>query len=212
MSRLPNKRKAEEAYARRVLEKLGLEILTLPEDIKAYSGQGDCLVCGDIVFCQSPYRTSKEAHKYLKDWLGFKTVIQLQTKPARRFKFGPKKINKLTGWPDSPTYDLDLALAIIRPKTLTSPPVIAYCPAVFKRKSRKVLKKLVGVDKILVSREDTLNAFALNLVSTGEDVVINSGTTAFKADLEKLGLRVIELDLNELKKGGGSIRCSSLSL
>lgn len=212
MSRLPNKRKAEEAYAKKILKIQGLEILELPDDIRAFSGQGDALVVDDMVFCQSPYRTSKKAHRFLSDWLKIKKVISLETKPARKFKFGPKKINKLTGWPDSPTYDIDLAIAIIRPKTLKSKPLIAYCPEVFSNKSRRIIKNLTNIEKIVVSREEALQAFALNLVSTGESVVINGGAPKFKNNLESYGLKVVELDLNELKKGGGSIRCSSLSL
>jgi N-dimethylarginine dimethylaminohydrolase len=212
MARLPNMRKAEEAYAKKVLAKQGLEVVELPKEIKAFSGQGDSLVVDDMVFCQSPYRTSRAAHRYLSESLGISRVISLETKPARKFIFGPKKINKLTGWSDSPTYDLDLALAILRPKSNDQKALIAYCPAVFKAKSRRLLKKLNSVDKIEVSREEALDAFALNLVSTGKAAVINSGAPKFKADLEAAGLEVIELDLNELKKGGGSIRCSSLTL
>jgi len=212
MARLPNKRKPEEAYAKKILEKQGLEIFELPENIRAFSGQGDSLVIDDIVFCQSPYRTSKNAHKYLSKTLGINTVVQLETKPVRKFVFGPKKLNKLTGWPDSQTYDLDLALAVLRPRNGDQKALIAYCPAVFKAKSRRILKKLDGVEKIEVSREEALDAFALNLVSTGAAAVINSGAPKFKAELESAGLKVIELDLNELKKGGGSIRCSSLTL
>jgi N-dimethylarginine dimethylaminohydrolase len=211
MSRLPNMRKPEESYAKKVLAKQGLEILELPPEVRAFSGQGDSLIVDDIVFCQSPYRTSKEAHKYLGDYLGLK-VISLETKPARRFDYGPKKINKLTGWIDSPTYDLDLALAVLRPKTSDRKALIAYCPSVFKAKSRRLLKKLDSIEKIEVSREEALKAFALNLVSTGKTAVINSGAPKFKTELIENGLEVIELDLNELKKGGGSIRCSSLSL
>jgi N-dimethylarginine dimethylaminohydrolase len=212
MSRLPNKRRPEEDYAKQILSKHGLEVLTLPDNIQAYSGQGDSLVCDDIVFIQSPYRTSIDAHHYLKTWLGFKTVVSLETKPARWLKFGPPKLNKLTGWPDSPTYDLDLAIAILKPKTETDKALIAYCPEVFKRSSRKILAKFDAVDKLEVSKEEALSAFALNLVSTGETVVINSGAPAFKANLESRGFKTIELNLPELRKGGGSIRCSSLTL
>src|ERR1035438_3532639 len=56
MSRLPKKRNDEEAYAIKHLQAQGLKIATLPPSIRSFSGQGDCLVCGDIVFGQYPYR------------------------------------------------------------------------------------------------------------------------------------------------------------
>ncbi|HEY1645982.1 MAG TPA: hypothetical protein VGF75_06500, partial [Candidatus Saccharimonadales bacterium] len=184
----------------------------LPKDIYAFSGQGDSIAADDILFMQSPYRTQIEAHQLVKDLLGFEKVVSLKTKPARWFKFGPAKTNKLTGWPDSPTYDVDLAIAYIRPGSDSQKPLIAYCPAVFKKASQVVMSKLDDVDKIIVSQEETIGSFALNLVSTGETVIMNSGSPELKANLIGHGLKVIELDLPELKKGGGSIRCCSLTL
>jgi N-dimethylarginine dimethylaminohydrolase len=212
MSRLPNTRKPEEKYALETLKKLGLKTFVLPDNIRAFSGQGDALICDDYVFTQSPYRTSKEAHKYISEVLHVKSVISLHTKPLRWFKFGPAKNNKITKWPDSPTYDIDLAIAILHPKTENKKALIAYCPDVFDRKSNRILKSLNDFDKIIVSKEEAMNHFALNLVSTGETVIINSGTKQFNENLMKHGFKVIELDLPELKKGGGSIRCSSLDL
>ncbi|MEI9913822.1 MAG: hypothetical protein WDN66_02345 [Candidatus Saccharibacteria bacterium] len=212
LSRLPNKRKPEEAYAKRVLNDLGFKTIELPQEIKAFSGQGDSIYCEGVLFCQSPYRTSVGAHEYLKKYLGYDTVLSLKTKPAREHWYSKPVINSLTGWPDSPTYDIDLAIAAIRPATENNLPVIAYCPSVFEHSSRKILKKLKGFDKITVSKEECLSAYALNLVSTGEAAIINSGAPHLKAELIKRGLKVIELDLPELRKGGGSIRCCSLTL
>ncbi len=210
MARLPNKRKAEEIDALKALKELGIETLILPEEIEAFSGQGDTLICDDMAFCQSPYRSSKDSHKFLTDWLGIKKLVELETKPLRWFKIGPPKRNKITGWIDSPTYDIDLALAIIKPGGPNSKALIAYCPDVFKARSRKILSDLKNVDKIIVSKKEALENFALNLVSNGEEVIINKGTTNFKNSLKKAGLKITELELKELKKGGGSIRCTSL--
>ena len=212
MSRLPNKRKPEERFALEVLNGLGIQTMTLPPEVGRFSGQGDALPCGDILFIQSPYRTTKDAHRYVKEMLGFKEVISLRTKPARWFGFGPAKKNKLTGLPDSPTYDLDLALAVIKPPSDGQKGLIAYCPGVFRRHSRKLLRRYDAVDKIAVSRQEALSAHALNLVSTGEAVVMNNGAPVFRAALEAHGLKTVVLDLPELKKGGGSIRCSTLTL
>lgn len=212
MARLPKQRQAEEAYALQVINQLGLNPLVLPPEVARFSGQGDALPCGDVLFTQSPYRTTQAAHRYIKEKLGFREVVSLRTKPARWFSFGPAKTNKLTGLPDSPTYDIDLALAVLKFPSEGQKGLIAFCPAVFERHSRDLLRAYQGVNKIEVSRQEALRAFALNLVSTGETVVMNSGAPLFEAALQAHGLKTVALDLPELKKGGGSIRCSTLTL
>ncbi len=212
LSRLPNTRKVEEPYAKQILERFNLELVKMPSNVKAFSGQGDTLACGRYIFCQSPYRSSKEAHLELQKAFPDKIVVSLRTKPQRWFRIGPKKVNKITGWLDSPTYDLDLALAILKPPLNNQNCLIAYSPSRFTRKSKKKLNSLKDVDKIKVSKKETIKNYALNLVSTGEKVILNSGTTKFVEDLKKAGLKTIELDLPELKKGGGSIRCCTLTL
>lgn len=213
MSRLPNKRQPEEAYAMQAIKAQGLEPLTLPPEIARFSGQGDALPCGDMVFTQSPYRTVRATHPYLESLLGFKEVIALETKPARRwFGLGPAKTNKITGLPDSPTYDIDLALAILKFPEDGQKGLIAYCPDVFKRASRNFLRSYDAVDKIEISRKEALTAYALNLVSTGETVIMNAGAPEFQTALKAHGLKTVVLELPELKKGGGSIRCSTLTL
>lgn len=212
MARLPNKRQAEEPYAREQLESHGLKTAVLPDTVERFSGQGDALPCGNIVFTQSPYRTTPDAHLYLKSVLGFEEVVALQTKPSRWFGFGPAKKNKITGWPDSPTYDIDLALAILKWPTAGQKGLIAWCPDVFIASSRKLLEHCDKVEKIEVSKDETLGAYALNLVSTGETVIMNAGAPQFQAALKAHGLNTITLDLPELKKGGGSIRCTTLTL
>ncbi|MGZ6005178.1 MAG: arginine deiminase-related protein, partial [Candidatus Saccharimonadales bacterium] len=111
MSVLPNKRQAEMPYAEKVLRDLGKEIVKLPEGLR-FSGQGDALPAGNYVFVGSNYRTDLATHAHIKELLGYE-VITLQTIPKRRFwGYGPRIVNKVTGWPDSYYYDIDLALAI----------------------------------------------------------------------------------------------------
>lgn len=211
MARLPNTRQPEEAFALKAILDQGIEPIILPPEAARFSGQGDALPCGDVVFTQSPYRTVKEAHPYLKEVFGFKEVIALETLPAYD-ENGQPVTNKVTGLPDSPTYDIDLAIAILKMPEKGQKGLIAYCPEVFKDESQKILGDYDGVDKIKVSKKEALEAYALNLISTGETVIMNNGAPEFKANLEAHGLKVITLDLPELKKGGGSIRCSTLTL
>lgn len=211
MSSLPNKRKAEEPYAAQILTDVGKRIVKMPDGVR-FSGQGDALPCGNYLFMGSEYRTDTAAHDFVASHLGYE-VISLQTIPKRRlFGWGPRVINKQTSWPDSYYYDLDLALAVLRPPQDDSKGLIAWCPQAFTKASRQKLLEFDGVDKIEVSRAEATHGLALNLVSTGETVIMSTDAPTFKSELEKRGFKVITPEVKELRKGGGFIRCTSLTL
>jgi len=209
MSTLPNARKGEEPYAEQVLKDLGKTVYKVPDGVH-FSGQGDALPCGNYLFCGTGYRTEKPAHDFVADTLGYE-VIALQTIPKKTW-YGRRVINKDSGWPDSFFYDIDLALAVLRGPTDTEKGLIAWCPDAFLPESRKRLHAFDGVDKIEVSFKEAKEAFACNLVSTGETVVMSARAPKFKADLEQRGFQVITPEISELAKGGGYIRCTTLTL
>lgn len=202
MSVLPNTRTAEIPYAQKVLQSLGKEIVKLPPGIK-FSGQGDALPCGNWVFVGSGYRTDKEAWSYIQNILGYE-VIGLQTIPKRNW-LGRPVTNRETGWLDSYFYDLDLALAVLRED------LIAFCPRAFTAKSRELLDKL-PIDKIRVSLKEAKHGFGCNLVSTGDTVIMSARAPKLKAAIEARGLKTITPNVTELGKGGGYIRCITLTL
>lgn len=209
LARLPNARKAEEIYAEHVLRSQGMETIPLPEDLK-FSGQGDALPCGDLLFCGSQYRSDIAAQQFVAETLGFKR-IQLQTIPLLDSQDMPV-INAVSGWPDSFFYDLDLALSVIKFPADGQKGLVAWCPDAFVPESQQIVNKLTEVDKIEVSITEAKTAFACNLVSTGQTVIMNNGAPQYTAAIEAHGLKVIKLTNHELSKGGGSIRCTSLTL
>lgn len=211
MSRLPGPRQGEEPYAQKVLTDLGKEIILVPDNLR-FSGQGDALPCGNDLFMGSNYRTDIEVHKFLSDTLGF-NVISLQTIPKRAWHgFGKRIVNPASGWPDSFYYDIDLALSILRAPEGKQKGLIAWCPAAFTRESRKLLREYEGVEKIEVNRNEATNGFACNLVSTGETVIMSDNAPKFKVELERRGFKTITPAIIELAKGGGYIRCTTLTL
>lgn len=200
LSSLPNKRQAEEPYAKRALRLLGKQIFTPPY---RFSGQGDALPCGNLLFCGSHYRTDPRMHQFLAKHLGY-DVISLQTIPELD-QAGQPKINAITGWPDSFFYDLDLALSVLRDD------LIAWCPEAFLPESQAKIRALSNLEKIEVSFDEA-KAFACNLVSTGETVIMSARAPKLKAAIEAHGLKTITPEITELAKGGGYIRCTSLTL
>jgi len=209
LARLPNARKAEESYAENVLIGLGLKVIHVPENLK-FSGQGDALACGEYLFCGSGYRSDEAAQEFAANSLGYQR-IQLQTVPQLDDS-GVPMVNRSSGWADSFFYDIDLALAVIKPPIGDAKGLIAYCPDAFTPKSRDMLAHFDAVDKIEVTIDEAQQAFATNLVSTGETVVMSARAPKLRAALESRGLTVITPEITELAKGGGYIRCTTLTL
>ncbi len=203
MSNLPNKRQPEQDYADNTLKSLGKQVIRLPQNL-AFSGQGDALPVGDYLFIGSHYRTNSEAHQLIAKELNF-TPISVQTIPQVDDS-GKPVVNSVTGWPDSFFYDLDLALAVISPK------LIAWCPEAFLPESQAKIRAIADLEKIEVSLDEAMQGFACNLVSTGEAVVMSDRAPKLKSEIEARGLRVFTPKVSELLKGGGFIRCTSLTL
>lgn len=209
LTRLPNARQAEEAYAEKVMLSLGKEVIHLPDGLK-FSGQGDALACGNYLFCGRGYRSDETAQAFAAEALGYDR-LQLQTIPQLDTA-GRPVINATSGWADSFFYDIDLALAVIKGPGKNTKGLIAYCPEAFLPASRDFLAEFDGVNKIEVSLEEAQTTFATNLVSTGQTVVMGNQAPQLAKDLRTHGLIVLSPDITELAKGGGYIRCTTLTL
>jgi N-dimethylarginine dimethylaminohydrolase len=209
LSRLPNTRQGEEAAAERHLTELGFECR---RPATTYSGQGDTLIFneGETILGHG-YRTDLTPG-LLDDlkWLGVIPTI-IQTKPLRALGMLWRKRNRVSGLFDSYYYDIDLAVAVIAPN------VLAVCFQALTFRSRRTIRALENrpinpVTIIPVVLSEARHAFACNLVSTGETVVMASGAPKFKADLERHGYRVLTAANNQFKLTGGGIRCVCLTL
>jgi N-dimethylarginine dimethylaminohydrolase len=202
LARLPQARKAEEPVAEAVLRDLGLDVVRVPGTAK-FSGQGDSLICGEYLLAGSGYRSDPIAQQFAAEYLGLK-LVQLHAVPILDAA-GKPKINAASGWPDSLFYDIDLAISVLRPD------LIAYCPAAFDEESQKAIEAL-PMDRIQVSFQEATTGFACNLVSTGDTVVMSAKAPELQAAIESHGLKTLTPEVHELTKGGGFIRCVSLTL
>jgi len=209
LARLPEVRRAEEPVAEAALMALGKKVIHVPDGLK-FSGQGDALACGNYLFCGQGYRSDEAAQKFAAEALGYER-IQLQTIPELDGA-GQPMINAISGWADSFFYDIDLALSIIKAPEGDQKGLIAYCPDAFVLESRELLANFNAVDKIEVSIEEAQHAFACNLVSTGEKVVMSAHAPELAEALRDHGLEVTTPEISELAKGGGYIRCTTLTL
>lgn len=199
LSYLPPQRQSEQAWAKQQLEALGISTIAAPYP---FSGQGDMLPCGNRLFAGMGYRTDPRMHQLVSELLGYE-VISLQTVPE--LSDGTPVVNRVTGWPDSFFYDIDLALAVLTPK------LIAWCPAAFTPESQRKIRAL-PLDAIEVSLEEAKQQFACNLVSTGSIVIMSDSAPQLQAAIKAKGLTVLTPHIEELAKGGGYIRCTTLTL
>ncbi|GAA2643040.1 arginine deiminase-related protein [Dactylosporangium fulvum] len=178
----PPERKAELPYFQEWLVGNGYEVIEAPYP---FSGQGDALACGNLLFAGYGQRTDRRMHAVLARELDYE-IVPLRT-------VGPQ-------W-----YDLDLAVAVIG-----NPHTVAYCPEALDEPSRRRMRGL-GLDLIEVPAADA-SRLALNLVSDGTTVTMTRGAPRLAAELRARGLDVVELDTTELAKGGGGVRCTALTL
>jgi N-dimethylarginine dimethylaminohydrolase len=202
LSRLPAARSAEEAYAEEILTGLGKTVLRAPEGLK-FSGQGDALPCGKYLLAGSGYRSDPVAQQFVAEALGLE-LVQVHALPELD-NAGQPVVNASSGWADSFFYDIDLAIAVLRED------LIAYCPEALDDASNRTLQDL-PLEKILVDHREATQGFACNLVSTGKTVIMSARAPKLCAEIAKRGLKTLTPEVSELAKGGGYIRCVSLTL
>jgi N-dimethylarginine dimethylaminohydrolase len=134
---------------------------------------------GGLVLAGHGFRTDLKAHAEVQVALG-RAVLSLQLTDPR-------------------FYHLDVALAALDDHTIT------YYPGAFAEPTRQILRNAFP-DAVVADEEDAL-AFGLNLISDGRHAVLNSEATGLAAKLRAAGYEPVPVELSELKKGGGSVRC-----
>jgi N-dimethylarginine dimethylaminohydrolase len=147
-------------------------------------GQGDLLVVGSIVLAGYGFRTERQAHAEIAAHIQM-PVVSLELVDPR-------------------FYHLDTALAVLDGTT------IAYHPRAFSEEARTTLLELFP-DAIEVADADA-NVLGLNVVSDGLNVVMPAAATRFAEQLRAAGFRPIGVDMSELLKGGGSVKCCTLEV
>jgi N-dimethylarginine dimethylaminohydrolase len=101
-------------------------------------------------------------------------------------------------------YHLDTALAVLGDHD------VAYYPEAFSPGSRAVLQRLFP-DAILACEADA-TVLGLNAVSDGRNVVLPSAATDLANQLRARGYTPVGVDLSELLKAGGSVKCCTLEI
>jgi N-dimethylarginine dimethylaminohydrolase len=147
----------------------------------ANEAEGDFAVLSKRILACCGFRTTPEAHRELAMLTG-REVISLELIDPRLFH-------------------LDLALAVLDDER----DHIAYYPKAFSEQSRQLLSEMFP--DALIANEHDAYALGLNAVSDGLHVFIPAGARQLREGLAAAGYWPISIDLSELTKGGGSVKC-----
>lgn len=147
-------------------------------------GEGDFLVAGGVILAGTGFRTDRAAHAEIRALLGH-PVLTLELIDERY-------------------YHLDTALAVL------SDTEVAYYPEAFAPSSRSVLRDLFP--DALLATDDDAAAFGLNAVSDGRRVFLPAGATRLERELVDRGFEPHPINVSELKKAGGGVKCCTLEV
>jgi N-dimethylarginine dimethylaminohydrolase len=154
------------------------------EPLSVNEGEGDFLVVGDLVLAGTGFRTDPRAHGEVQEFFG-RPVISLQLVDPR-------------------FYHLDTALAVLGDDD------VAYFPEAFSPGSLAVLRRLFP-DAVLAAEADAV-VLGLNAVSDGRHVVLPAAARDLAEQLRARGYEPVGVDLSELLKAGGSVKCCTLEI
>lgn len=147
-------------------------------------GQGDLLLVGGMILAGTGFRTDERAHAEIADILGL-PVVSLELADPR-------------------FYHLDTALAVLDDTT------IAYYPPAFTDRACRQLQERFP-NAVIVGKIDA-EALGLNVVSDGRNVMCPTAATGFAEQLRAAGFVPVGIDMSELLKGGGSVKCCTLEV
>lgn len=102
-------------------------------------------------------------------------------------------------------YHLDTAFC-----PLSNGYALAYAQA-FSADSCAIIQRKFGDKVIWVSDEDAIN-FACNAVCLDHEIILYRASNALKAELQRYHFTVIETDVSEFMKSGGSCKCMTLEI
>ncbi|APA99081.1 N-dimethylarginine dimethylaminohydrolase [Nocardia seriolae] len=146
-------------------------------------GEGDFAIAGDRILAGTGFRSARGAHEEVAEFFGLPVVSLDLVDP--RF------------------YHLDTALMVLGD-------TIAYYPAAFSGPSARLLANLYP-DAVIATDEDA-NVLGLNGVCDGYHVFLTEKATALAGQLRERGYEPVGIDLSELLKAGGSVKCCTLEL
>jgi N-dimethylarginine dimethylaminohydrolase len=155
-----------------------------PEHVN--EAEGDLVVTASWILAGQGFRSSPLGHDEAQEFFG-RRVISLELTDPRY-------------------YHLDTALAVLD----DARDEIMYFPGAFSPGSRAVLARLFP--GALLATADDAAALGLNAVSDGRNVLLPRTAGGLLEPLRELGFAPAPVDMSELHKAGGSVKCCTMEL
>ena len=146
-------------------------------------GEGDLLLVGERILAGHGFRTDPRAHQEVSD-IYDREVVSLRLVDER-------------------FYHLDTALTVLDDN-------VAYLPQAFDEQSQKTLARLYP-QAIHVDESDA-KVLGLNCFAENGLIVLSPHADGYAKQLQAAGWNTRFVELPELLKGGGSIKCCTLKL
>lgn len=177
-------RRGEEPHFKAKLHQLGYEIIESPS---TFEGAGDALLYdGRLVLAGYRQRTEIGAHQFISEQFGLPVLsLELQNEHF---------------------YHIDTCLCPLDGGYLL------YYPDAFDAYGLTVIEANVPENKRLAVTADEAYNFACNAVQVEDMVFLHRPSTRIQTALRKLGFEVVDLDMSEFIKAGGSAKCLTLRL
>ncbi|MEE1818403.1 amidinotransferase [Streptomyces sp. SP18ES09] len=160
------------------------DAVRVPEHVN--EGEGDFAVTASWILAGRGFRSSPLSHDEAQEFFG-RPVIGLELVDPRY-------------------YHLDTALSVLD----DARDEVMYYPDAFSPGSRAVLARLFP-DALIATAEDAA-ALGLNAVSDGRNVLLPQAAVGLFGPLRDRGFEPVGMDLGELLKGGGSVKCCTQEL
>ncbi|MFG3493855.1 dimethylargininase [Streptomyces sp. NPDC047928] len=184
-ARFAHAERAAEAEAHRAwFQAHGFTDVREPDHVN--EGEGDFAVTATYLLAGRGFRSSPLSHDEAQEFFG-RPVIGLDLVDPRY-------------------YHLDTALCVLD----DAADEIMYYPGAFSPGSRAVLARLFP--GALIADEPDAAALGLNAVSDGRHVLLPQAAVGLFEPLRRRGFEPIGMDLGELLKGGGSVKCCTQEL
>jgi N-dimethylarginine dimethylaminohydrolase len=146
-------------------------------------GEGDFLLVGGEFLAGTGFRSEPRAHDEVRRFFGRPVLSVTLIDP--RF------------------YHLDTAITVLDDNVM-------YYPQAFSAESRELLRD--RFPHAILADDDDAEAFGLNAVSDGLHVVLPRQAVRLTDQLADRGYEPISVDVSELLKAGGGVKCCTLQL
>lgn len=178
-------RQPEEPFCEAWFRQNGYRTVTMPDNLH-FEGAGDALIWQDRVFAGYRTRTDILSHHMITRETGLPVLSMELT--------------------DERFYHIDVCICPLPDGHFI------YHPGAFDEYGLRVIQANIPEEKRIPVTPEEAGRFACNTVSIHDTVIFNQGSDRLASVLQEKGFQVIQVDLSEFLKAGGSAKCLTLRI